>query len=221
MTGVQTCALPILECPIPRLRIDPTLPAGVQKTGLALDTPGITGLPFAFNVFKICDDEVFGASFVYSRQRREVRLDFGADNRAAVFVNNRRVLCQGTEDGFFNHLHYETDYYTGLYYGHGHRLYYSDVTLEQGWNSLGVVIGAPCDTWGFVMRFSDPKSGRTLPLRFSPHRSSTALTDWRVISDSHLLETDDGMLLDTMGLNPGTFPSPAQLSAWEIGRAHV
>ncbi len=208
----------VLPCPIPPLNIEATLPASVLKSGLAQDTRGITGLPFAFNVFKMCDDEVFGASFVYSARKRDVRLDFAADNRAAVFVNNRRVLCQGTSDGFFNHLHYETDFYTGLYYGHGHREYFADVTLEQGWNSLGVVIGAPCDTWGFVMRFSDRDTARTLPLRFSPHRSNYDLPAWRVISDSHLLDGCDGMLLDTPDLNPGTFPSPAQLSAWEKRR---
>lgn len=209
----------ILECPIPRLNIEPTLPEHVQKTGLAVETAGITGLPFAFNVFKNCDDEFFGATFVYSRNRREARLDFGGDNRAAVFVNNRRVICQPPiDDRFFNHLHYETDYYTGLYYGHGHRVHHADITLEKGWNSLGVVIGSPADTWGFVMRFSDPKTGRTLPLRFSPHRTSGDMPEWRVISDSHLLDGCDGMLLDTPALNPGTFPSPAHLSAWEKRR---
>jgi hypothetical protein len=211
----------VLPCPVPPLAHEQVRPASVGKCGYGGKLAGITGLPFEFAVFAPEDDEFYGATFVYSPKKQHVRLDFAADNRAAVFVNNMRMICQGQDDQFFNHLYYETDSYTGLYYGHGHRIPGAEVILEKGWNSVGVVLGAPHDTWGFVCRFSDLDTGRTLPLRFSPNRKMNDLPSWQVLSDSHLLDGCDGMLLDTPELNAGTFPSPAHLAAWEPRRPAV
>ncbi len=208
----------VLPCPLPPLTHELVRPASVGRCGSAGKLAGITGLPFEFAVFGAEDDEFYGATFVYSPRKQHVRLDFAADNRAAVFINNKRMICQGQNDQFFNHLYYETDSYTGLYYGHGLRIPGAEVILEKGWNSVGVVLGSPHDTWGFVCRFSDLATGRTLPLRFSPNRKMNDLPSWQVLSDSHLLDGCDGMLLDTPELNAGTFPSPAHLAAWEPRR---
>lgn len=206
-------------CPIPPLVVEPTAPAGVGACGTTGSTRGITGLPFEFCVFCKCDEEFYGASFVYSPRRQKATLSFAADNRATVFLNNHRVLCQPpVGDRFFNHLQDELDTYTGLYWGHGHRVSGATVQLEKGWNSLGVVLGAPHDTWGFVLRLADPKTGRTLPLRFSSDRADEGVPAWQVISDTHLADGEDGMLLEMPPLNEGTFPSPAHLAAWEPRR---
>ena len=209
----------VTACPLPRLEIVPTKPAAVGKCGYTRGMRGVTGVPFEFCVFCREDEEFYGASFVWSPKRRQVMLNFGADNRASVFVNNRRVLCQPPpDDTFQNHLYYETDTYAGLYHGHGHRVSQARARLEKGWNSLGVVLGAPHETWGFVLRFADPKTGRTLPLRFSSNRTCDDVPAWQVISDTHLVDGADGMLLDMPPLNAGTFPSPAHLAAWETRR---
>jgi len=209
----------VLPCPIPRLVHQPTRPRRVDKCGYAIETKGITGLPFEFCVFGKHDDEFYGGSFVWSPKRQKVVLNFAADNRASVFVNNLRVLCQSIDDQFFNHLEHEIDTYTGLYYGHGHRVRQTEVTLAKGWNSLGVVIGGPTETWGFVMRFADRKTGQTLPLKISSDRSNHGAAAWQVISDAYLLDGGGGMILETLPLNPGTFPSPAHLTAWENRRS--
>jgi len=206
----------VVPCPLPRLDIVPTRPAGLGRCGHARSVRGITGVPFEFCVFCRGDDEFYGGSFVWSPKRQDVVLHFAADNRASVFVNNHRALSQPPpKDRFYNHLHYETDTYTGLYHGHGHRVPQATTRLEKGWNSVGVVLGAPHETWGFVVRFADVKTGRTLPLRFSSTRTSGGVPAWQVISDTHLVDGADGMLLETPPVNAGTFPSPAHLAAWE------
>jgi alpha-L-rhamnosidase len=202
-------------CPLPPLVVEPTRPVGLGRCGRTAGMSGITGVPFEFCVFCCRDDEFYGASFVYSPKKQKVRLGFAADNLASVFLNNRRVLNQGNDDGFFNHLHYETDTYAGLYHGHGHRVAQAEATLERGWNSVGVVIGSPQDTWGYVLRFADPETGKTLPLKFSPNRVRSEVPAWQIISDSHVGGGDSGMLLEMPSLNEGTFPSPAHLAAWE------
>ena len=209
----------VVACPLPRLVHVATRPTAVGKCGYAGGMKGITGLPFEFCVFGPQDDEFYGGTFVWSPRRQKVALEFAADNRAAVFVNNHRVLCQGWNEQFYNHLHYETDTYTGLHQGHGHRESRAEVTLSKGWNSIGVVIGEPTETWGFVMRFAGPATGRTLPLRISPNHARDGLPAWQVICDGVLLNEADGMLHQTPELNAGTFPSPAHLAAWEQRKA--
>ncbi|NIA21315.1 MAG: hypothetical protein GWP05_04960, partial [Anaerolineaceae bacterium] len=208
----------VVACPLPGLVRVPTRPVAVGKCGYAGGTKGITGLPFEFCVFGPQDDEFYGGTFVWSPKQQKVALEFAADNRAALFVNNHRVLCQGWDDGFYNHLHYEADTYTGLHQGHGHRIPRSEVTLSRGWNSIGVAIGLPAETWGFVMRFADLVTGRTLPLRISPNRAHSGLPAWQVVCDGVLLNESDGMLHETPELNAGTFPSPSHLAAWEQRR---
>jgi hypothetical protein len=205
----------VTACPLPPLQIVPTEPVAVGRTGTVGGLDGLTGVPFEFCVFCCRDEEFYGATFVRSPRKQTVWLDFAADNRATVFLNNRHVLSQGKDDSFYTNLYYEADTYTGLYYGHGHRVSGAEVTLEAGWNSLGVVLGAPHDTWGFAMRFADLKTRRTLPLKFSLHRSSPEIPAWQVLSDTHLAGGEDGMLLEMPHLNAGTFPSPSHLAAWE------
>lgn len=205
----------VVACPLPSLMVEPVRPVAVGRTGTVQGLAGITGVPFEFCVFCCRDEEFYGATFVWSPRKQTVWLDFAADNRASIFLNNRHVLSQGHDEQFYTHLYYEVDTYTGLYYGHGHRVSGAEVALEKGWNSIGVVLGAPHDTWGFVLRFADLKTRRTLPLRFSLNRASEEIPAWQVISDTHLAGGEDGMLLEMPHLNAGTFPSPAHLAAWE------
>jgi hypothetical protein len=191
------------------------VPQGVAGGGRVAWPAGVTAVPFEFTVPNRAHGEFYAASFVHTRTRQKARLAFDCDEAAAIYVNNHQVIRQGYSEDFVYWLSdQEHDDYTGIHRGQGNRVESAEVWLDPGWNSVGVVIYDPGSSWGFAMRFVDPKTGEPLPLVFSPNMKSGEMTDWHIVRDQ-LCPCGDGSLPDTPSPNERTFPDPAYQLAWE------
>jgi len=205
----------LAERPMPRLRETWALPRDVAAAGRVEWPAGVTAVPFEFAVPNVAHGEFYAGSFVHTKTRTKMRLLFDCDEAAAVYVNNHQVLRQGYNEDFVHWLsNEEHDDYTGIHRGQGTRIESAEVALDPGWNSLGVVIYDPGSSWGFAMRFDDPKTGEPLPLAFSPDMKTGEMTDWHIVRDQ-LCPCGDGSLPDTPSPNERTFPDPAYQLAWE------
>jgi hypothetical protein len=205
----------VSDRPTPRLVETWQPPQAAASSGRVAWPAGVTAVPFEFAVPNPAHGEFYAGSFVHAKTRQRVRLVFDCDEAAAVYVNNHRVLRQGYSEDFVYWLSDEEhDDYTGIHRGQGTRAEGAEVTLDAGWNSLGVVIYDPGSSWGFALRFDDPKTGEMLPLAFSPDMKTGEIADWHVIRDQ-LCPCGDGSLPDTPSPNERTFPDPAYQLAWE------
>jgi hypothetical protein len=205
----------VAERPGPRLLETFELPRDVVATGRVAWPRGVTAIPFEFAVPDVAHGEFYAGSFVHIKTRMKARLLFDCDEAAAVYVNNHQVIRQGYNEDFVYWLSdEEQDDYTGIHRGQGNRIESAEVSLDPGWNSLGVVIYDPGSSWGFAMRFDDPKTGEPLPLAFSPDMKSGEMTDWHIVRDQ-LCPCGNGSLPDTPSPNERTFPDPAYQLAWE------
>ncbi len=201
--------------PTPRLAERFVRPERVAASGRSQWLPGATAIPFEFAVPDPAHGEFYAATFVHAHREQTARLRFDCDESGAVYLNNRQVVRQGYSEQFVHWLEFtEHDEYPGLHRGQGHRAPPAEVTLGQGWNSLGVVIYDPGRSWGFALRFEDPKTGKMLPLDFSPDLAGDDPLHWQIIIDQ-LCPCGKGGLPEVFAPNARTFPDPAQALAWE------
>ena len=97
--------------------------------------PGVTAIPFEFNILTGAAGEFYAATFVYSAGRKRARLLFDCDEAAVVYVNNRQALRQGYDEAFVHWLgEEEHDDFpgTGIHRGQGRRVRPAEVDLEGG-----------------------------------------------------------------------------------------
>jgi len=201
--------------PTPRLAERFVQPDRIVASGRSQWLPGGTAIPFEFAVPDPAHGELYAATFVHSHRKQTARLRFDCDESGAVYLNNRQVVRQGYDEQFVHWLEFtEHDEYPGLHRGQGHRASPVEVSLGQGWNSLGVVIYAPGRSWGFALRLEDTKTGKMLPLEYSPDLASDDPLHWQIIIDQ-LCPCGKGGLPEVFAPNARTFPDPAQALAWE------
>ena len=163
------------ERPLPRLVETFVAPAAVVGAGRMNWPAGTTAIPFEFTVPSASHGEFYAATFVRSDGRRKARLVYDCDEASAVYVNNRQAIRQGPREEFIDRLDAgEQNDYIGIHRGQGQRVETADVELDEGWNSVGVVIYDPGTAWGFAMRFEEPRSGRPMDLPFSPDQKPQA-----------------------------------------------
>ncbi|MBE3097953.1 MAG: alpha-L-rhamnosidase N-terminal domain-containing protein [Planctomycetes bacterium] len=211
--------------PRPRERGTPRLaeafraPAAVAAAGRTRWPKGVTAVPFEFAMPDPAHGEFYAATFVHSRVRQKARLVFDCDESAAVYVNNRQALRQGYTEDFLQWLEAgEQDEYSGIHRGQGRRAEGADVLLDEGWNSIGVVIYDPGWSWGFALGFTSPRTGDPLPVEFSPDRKTGRIADWQVVMEQ-LCPCGNGSVPETPRPNERTFPDPACQWAWEMRAA--
>ena len=199
----------------PRLTETFVAPARLASSGWAKWQPGMTAIPFEFAVPSPTHGEFYAGTFVRSHRRQKVRLAFDCDEAAAIYFNNRQVVRQGYSEWFVHWLQDEEhDHYTGIHRGQGHRTESAEVTLGTGWNSIGIVIYDPGRSWGFAMRLEDARTGKTLPLEFSPDLKAGDWVNWQIVIDQ-LCPCGKGSLPEVPAPNGRTFPDPAYQLAWE------
>ena len=200
---------------LPRLAESFVLPRRVAATGTSHWPKGVTAIPFEFTMPHPSRGEFYAGTFVHSRRRQKARLVFDCDESAAVYVNNRQAMRQGYREDFLRWLEAgEQDEYGGIHRGQGRRTEAAEVLLEEGWNSIGVVMYDPGTSWGFAMRLDNPRTGEPLPVEYSPDMETRRLADWHVIYEQ-LCPCGNGSIPDTLAPNARTFPDPAYQSAWE------
>ena len=209
---------------LPPLREALVRPRRVAYTGRTNWPDGTTSIPFEFTICNAVHGEFYAATFVYTKARRRARMVFDCDDSSAVYVNNRQAVRQGSNEAFLNWLDVgEQNDYTGIHHGQGLRSEAAEVELAEGWNSVGVVVYDPGPSWGFAMRFEDPRTGRPLELAFSPEQKPKQLADWQIVLDQ-ICPCGSGWLPETPAPNARTFPDQAYELAWETqaaGRAAV
>ncbi|MGB2795752.1 MAG: alpha-L-rhamnosidase N-terminal domain-containing protein [Phycisphaerae bacterium] len=201
----------------PRLFEEEVRPARVQSVGRLRMKPGVTAIPFEFNILTGAAGEFYAATFVYSAGRKRARLLFDCDEAAAVYVNNRQALRQGYDEAFVHWLgEEEHDDFpgTGIHRGQGRRVRPAEVDLEAGWNSLGVVLYGPESAWGFAMAFENPRTGRPMKVEFSPDRRRGDRSHWFIVTEE-LCPCSRNGIPETLAPNARTFPDPAFLVALE------
>jgi len=209
--------LAMRERPTPRLVETYAAPRRLVATGRVRPAPGATALPFEFALPDAARGEFYAATFVHSKIKRKARLLFDCDEAAAVYVNNRQVPRQGYDEAFAAWLDEEEhDAYSGIHRGQGHRVEAAVLTLDAGWNSVGVVVYDPGSAWGFAMRLDDPRTGRPLRVAWSPDKRTGGMAHWHVVHDQLCPCGGDGGLPDTPAPNERTFPDPAYQLAWEV-----
>jgi len=190
-------------------------PDRIAASGRSEWGPGPTAVPFEFAVPDPAHGEFYAATFVHAHRKQRARIVFDCDESGAVYVNNRLAVRQGYDERFVHWLEFvEHDEYPGLHHGQGHRAAPAEVDLGKGWNSLGVVIYDPGRSWGFALRFEDPRTGKMLPMEFSPDLEMDDPLHWQIILDQ-LCPCGKGGLPEVFAPNPRTFPDPAQALAWE------
>ncbi|MBM4017901.1 MAG: hypothetical protein FJ288_06150 [Planctomycetes bacterium] len=200
----------------PRLAEALVRPRAVAGAGRVRWPGGLTAIPLELAAPNARHGEFYAATFVYSRRRQKARLAFDCDESAAVYVNNRQALRQGYREDFLVWLQPgEQDEYAGVHRGQGRRTEAAEVALDEGWNSVGVVIYDPGRSWGFAVRLAHPRTGAGLPVEFSPDQKTGGLADWHVVLDQ-LCPCGDGSIPDTPRPNSRTFPDPACQLAWEV-----
>jgi len=211
--------------PRPRKRGTPRLaeafraPSAVAAAGRTRWPKGVTAIPFEFAMPDPAHGEFYAATFVHSRVRQKVRLVFDCDESAAVYVNNRQALRQGYSEDFLQWLEAgEQNEYSGIHRGQGRRAEGAEVLLDEGWNSIGVVIYDPGRSWGFALRFTSPRTGDPLPVEFSPDMKTGRMADWQVVMEQ-LCPCGNGSVPETPRPNERTFPDPACQWAWEMRAA--
>ncbi|KPK43446.1 MAG: hypothetical protein AMK72_13300 [Planctomycetes bacterium SM23_25] len=205
----------VREQTAPRLTETFVVPSRLASSGWAKWQMGMTAIPFEFAVPNPAHGEFYAGTFVRSHRRQKARFIFDCDEAAAVYFNNRQVIRQGYSEQFVHWLQDEEhDHYTGIHRGQGHRTESADVTLGTGWNSVGIVIYDPGRSWGFAVRFEDARTGKTLPLEFSPDLKAADWVDWQIIIDQ-LCPCGKGALPEVPTPNERTFPDPAYQLAWE------
>ena len=203
------------EQTIPRPAETFVVPARLASSGWARWQEGVTAIPFEFAVPNPAHGEFYAGTFVRSHRRQRARLVFDCDEAAAVYFNNRQVIRQGYSERFVHWLDDEEhDHYTGIHRGQGHRVESAKVTLGPGWNSIGVVIYDPGRSWGFAARIVDARTGKTLPLEFSPDLKPADWVNWQIVIDQ-LCPCGKGALPEVPVPNERTFPDPAYQLAWE------
>jgi len=207
--------------PVPRARPVPppperfVTPARLVGSGRSQWKKGVTAIPFEFAVPDRAHGEFYAATFVHTRRKQTVRVVFDCDESAALYLNNRAVARQGYREDFVHWLRFdEHDDYAGLHRGQGRRARPVEATLGQGWNSVGVVIYDPGRCFGFGLRLEDPKSGKMLPVAFSPELKGDDPVHWQIIVDQ-LCPCGKGALPEVFGPNARTFPDAAYQLAWE------
>ena len=199
----------------PRLAETFVVPARLVSSGWVKWPAGVTAIPFEFAVPNPAHGEFYAGTFVHSHRSRKARLVFDCDEAAAVYLNNRQVIRQGYSEPFVHWLEDEEhDHYTGIHRGQGHRVESAEVTLGMGWNSVGIVIYDPGRSWGFAARMEDIRTGKMLPLDFSPDLKSSDWVNWNIVIDQ-LCPCGKGALPEVPGPNERTFPDPAYQLAWE------
>ena len=200
---------------LPRLAEATVLPRRVAATGCARWPKGVTAIPFEFTMCRPVHGEFYAGTFVHSKARQKARLVFDCDESAAVYVNNRQAIRQGYREDFLRWLEAgEQDEYGGIHRGQGRRADAAVVLLEEGWNSIGVVIYDPGTSWGFAVRFDNARTGEMLPVEYSPDMKTGRLADWQVVCEQ-LCPCSDGSIPETLAPNDRTFPDPAYQLAWE------
>jgi alpha-L-rhamnosidase len=208
--------LAMRERPTPRLAEAYVAPERLVASGRVATAPGATAMPFEFAMPDAARGEFYAATFVHSKIKQKARLVFDCDEAAAVYVNNHQVPRQGYDEAFAMWLEEEEhDAYTGIHRGQGHRVEAAELTLHDGWNSVGVVVYDPSSAWGFAMRLDDPQTGRPLPVAWSPDMKAGTMAHWHVLREQ-ICPCSDGGLPDTPGPNERTFPDPAYQLAWEV-----
>jgi len=207
--------------PVPRARPVPppperfVAPARLVGSGRSQWEMGATAIPFEFAVPDRAHGEFYAATFVHAHRKQSVRVVFDCDESAALYVNNRGVARQGYREDFVHWLRFdEHDDYAGLHRGQGRRARPAEVTIGQGWNSMGVVIYDPARCFGFALRLEDPKTGKMLPAEFSPELKGDDPLHWQIIVDQ-LCPCGKGALPEVFAPNPRTFPDAAYQLAWE------
>jgi len=219
---------PTRQTPMPRPRprtVPPPVerfvePDGIVGSGRSEWEPGPTAVPFEFAVPDPAHGEFYAATFIHAPRKQKARVVFDCDESSAVYVNNRLAVRQGYDERFVHWLEFvEHDEYPGLHRGQGHRAGPAEVHLGKGWNSLGVVIYDPGRSWGFALRFEDPRTGKMLPMTYSPDLERDGSLDWQIILDQ-LCPCGKGGLPEVFAPNPRTFPDPAQELAWESRTRH-
>ncbi|MBL7140211.1 MAG: family 78 glycoside hydrolase catalytic domain [Planctomycetes bacterium] len=207
--------------PAPRVRPVPppaerfVAPQRLVGSGRSHWEMGATAIPFEFAVPDPAHGEFYGATFVHAHRKQAVRVVFDCDESAALYVNNRAAARQGYREDFVHWLRFdEHDDYAGLHRGQGRRALPAEVTLGQGWNSLGVVIYDPGRCFGFALRLEDTKTGKMLPAEFSPELKGDDPIHWQIIVDQ-LCPCGKGALPEVFAPNARTFPDAAYQLAWE------
>jgi hypothetical protein len=203
------------ERAIPRLAETFVQPRRVAATGVSRWPKGVTAIPFEFTMPYPSRGEFYAGTFVHSKVRQKARLVFDCDESAAIYVNNRQVIRQGYSEDFLRWLEAgEQDEYGGIHRGQGRRVEAAEVLLEEGWNSVGVVIYDPGASWGFAVRLDNPRTGESLPVEYSPDMKTGRMADWQVVCEQ-LCPCSDGSIPETLAPNDRTFPDPAYQLAWE------
>jgi len=203
------------EQTVPRPTESLVVPSRLASSGWAKWQEGITGIPFEFAVPNPAHGEFYAGTFVRSHRRQKARLIFDCDEAAAVYFNNRQVIRQGYSERFVHWLEDEEhDHYTGIHRGQGHRTESANVRLGTGWNSIGIVIYDPGRSWGFAVRLEDARTGKMLPLEFSPDLKAGDWVNWQIVIDQ-LCPCGKGALPEVPAPNERTFPDPAYQLAWE------
>lgn len=204
-----------VERAVPRPTAAFVLPTQVTAAGRMAAGPGLSSVPFEFCMPNPMRGEFYAATFVHTRARQKARLAFDCDESAAVYINNRMALRQGYSEPFAAWLaDEEHDDYNGIHRGQGPRSDAAYVVLDPGWNSVGVVIYDPGTTWGFAVRFEDPRTGDPLPVTFSPDMKDGDMTHWHIVHED-ICPCGDGTLPDTPAPNERTMPDAAYQLAWE------
>jgi hypothetical protein len=222
---VQPDGAPGAGAPRPRERATPRLaemfvsPRAVAAAGRTRWPKGLTAIPFEFALPHAVHGEFYAATFVHCKSRQKARLAFDCDESAAVYVNNRQAIRQGYREDFLQWLAPgEQDEYSGIHRGQGRRTEAAEVVLDEGWNSVGVVVYDPGRSWGFALRFAHLRTGEALAVEFSPDMKSSRLADWHIVCEQ-LCPCGNGSLPDTPRPNERTFPDPAYQLAWEVQAA--
>jgi len=199
----------------PRLAQTLVRPERVHSMGRVEMTDGVTAIPFEFTVLRASRGEFFAGTFAHVSETTKARMLFSCDEAATVFINNRQVLKQGYDEHFARWLtESEENEYSGIHRGQGFRADHVDVTLQAGWNSLGVVVYDPVAAWGFAMKFADPKTGEGLAVDFSPDQKKNDFAHWHIITEE-LCPFRDGVIPETPAPNARTFPDASSQLAWD------
>ena len=200
---------------LPRMAEAIVLPRQAVASGTSKWPKGVTAIPFEFTMPNPSRGEFYAGTFVHSKVRQKARLEFDCDESAAVYVNNRQAIRQGYREDFLKWLEPgEQDEYGGIHRGQGYEVEAAEVMLDEGWNSVGVVIYDPGASWGFAMRFDNTRTGKMLPLEYSPDQKTGRMADWQVVCEQ-LCPCGDGSIPETLAPNDRTFPDPACQLAWE------
>jgi len=190
-------------------------PARAAACGSVSAPAGVTAVPFELAVPRPSRGEFYAGTFVHVSREVRARLVLSCDEVATVFVNNRQVLRQGYDEAFLRTLpEAEQDDYAGIHRGQGQRAEPADVRLEEGWNSLGIVLYDPLSAWGFAMRLEDAQTGRPLDAVFSPDRQANDFAHWHIVTDEPC-PFRDGVIPEIPAPHAETFPDPAYEAAWE------